>query len=167
MIFIIWDMYTGFTESRHRKKATPFYSDGGEGRIFKNAGFIVPFILILVFPLQITIGQKKSDIGILGGTSYYMGDVNHSRHFYSPSLAGGIIWRYNFNPRNSIRFSGIWASLKGDPADFNEPYPNSPHQAFATNLVDLGISTEFNFLPYQSTKIRRDRYSPYVSGGLG
>jgi hypothetical protein len=112
-------------------------------------------------------GQKKSDIGILGGASYYMGDVNHSRHFYSPSVAGGLIWRYNFNQRNSIRFSGIYVGLKGDPADFQEPYPNSGHLPFNTSLVDLGMSTEFNFMTYRATKIRRYRYTPYVGGGLG
>lgn len=157
----------GFTESGHREQATPFYSAGGAGRSCKNLRCILPFIVLIVISLQIASGQRKSDIGLIGGTSYYLGDINHSRHFYSPSPAGGLILRYNFNPRNSIRFSGIYASLKGNPADNDEPYPNSTLNSFKTNLVDLGIVTEFNFMPYQSTKIRRDRYTPYVSGGLG
>ncbi|MFC2115244.1 DUF6089 family protein [Bacteroidota bacterium] len=122
---------------------------------------------MIFLPFQIIHGQRKSDIGIIGGASYYLGDINHSRHFYSPSPMGGILLRYNFNQRNSIRFSGIYASLKGDPADLNEPYPNSGHPAFSTNLVDLGIVTEFNFMTYQATKTRKDRYTPYISGGIG
>ncbi len=117
--------------------------------------------------MQAASGQKKTDPGILGGTSYYLGDLNHSRHFHSLSPSGGFICRYNFNPRNSIRFHGLYARIKGDPGDFGEPYPDSPFDAFTTDLVDLGLNTEFNFMPYEATKVRKDRYTPYVSGGIG
>lgn len=87
-------------------------------------------------------------------------------HFYSPSFSGGLICRYNFNPRNSIRFHGIFATIKGDPADTEDPFPDSPYEAFTTRLVDLGVNAEFNFMPYEATKIRKERFTPYVSGGL-
>jgi len=57
--------------------------------------------------------------------------------------------------------------LKGDPADFEEPFPDSPVSSFLTNVMDLGLTTEFNFMPYQTTKLRKERYTPYVSGGIG
>ncbi|MFC2112486.1 DUF6089 family protein [Bacteroidota bacterium] len=124
-------------------------------------------LLIIVIP-QFASGQRKSDIGLIGGASYYMGDVNHSRHFYSPSPAGGLIYRYNFNPRNSLRFNVIYAMLKGDPADFNEPFPGYPaDQVEMSDIVDVGLSTEFNFKTYKATNLRRYRYTPYVSGGIG
>jgi hypothetical protein len=123
-------------------------------------------IVLIAFPFQTAAGQKKSDIGIFAGTSYYMGDDNPSRHFYSPAPSGGLIFRYNFNSRNSIRFHGIYAMLRGDPAKTGYPFGGSPYTAFTTNLVDLGVNTEFNFMTYEATKIRKDRYTPYVSGGL-
>ena len=123
-------------------------------------------IILIAFPYQEAVGQKKSDIGIIGGTSYYLGDVNHARHFYSPSPSGGLIFRYNFNTRNSIRFHGIYARLKGDPVSTGDPFPDSPYQAFTTDLVDLGVNTEFNFMNYETTKVRKDRFTPYVGGGL-
>ena len=86
-------------------------------------------------------------------------------------MARGLILRYNINARNSIRFSGIYAKLKGNAEDFMETYPDFTYENgnkdFKTRLVDLGIVTEFNFMPYEPTKTRRDRYTPYVSGGLG
>ena len=96
-----------------------------------------------------------------------MGDVNHSRHFYSPSPGGGLIIRYNFNQRNSIRFNASYAIVKGNPGDFNQPYPNTPADEFKTDLVDLGLTTEFNFMPYETTRIRKNRYTPYVTGSIG
>jgi hypothetical protein len=92
--------------------------------------------------------------------------VNHTIHFNSLSPAGGFIFRYNFNPRNSIRFNAVYVGLKGDPADYNQPYQGSPATAFSTGLVDVGLSTEFNFMPYRATKLRKERYTPYVSGGI-
>jgi hypothetical protein len=113
-------MYTGYTESRPRRKAIRSYLEEAGGDTDKVLTFFLAFIVLLAFPFQAASGQKKSDIGILGGTSYYLGDVNPFRHFYSPSPAGGLIFRYNFNPRNSIRFHGMYVRIKGDPADFPE-----------------------------------------------
>lgn len=140
---------------------------GEAGDAIKYLICILSFFIFLLFPGQAAFGQEKTDIGILAGTSYYLGDINHSRHFYKPSPSGGVIVRYNFNSRNSIRFHGLFAMLRGDPKDFEEPTPNSSYSEFTTYLADVGLSTEFNFMPYQATKLRRNRFTPYISGGFG
>ena len=124
-------------------------------------------ILFLIFPSKHATAQKKSDIGFIGGVSYYMGDINHSRHFYAPSPAGGIIYRYNLNPRHSFRFSGIYTSLKGSDSDFEDAFQQQRNHSFKTSIIDLAITTEFNFMDYKPTKLRKNRYSPYVSAGIG
>jgi hypothetical protein len=81
-----------------------------------------------------------------------------------PSPAGGVLIRYNLNPRNSFRFSGTYSLLRGSdgvPADDFHSV-----SGFSTSLVDLALTTEFNFRPYKTTRIRKERYTPYVSGGL-
>lgn len=166
MTYFILDMCMGYTESRPRGKGIRSCSGGAGGDSDHRIALILISIILIAIPFQAALGQKMSDIGIIGGASYYLGDINHSRHFYSPSPAGGLIYRYNFNPRNSIRFHGIYARLKGDPAITGDPFPASPYEAFTTDLVDMGLSTEFNFMPYETTKIRKDRFAPYVEGGL-
>jgi hypothetical protein len=94
-----------------------------------------------------------------------MGDVNNAMHFYRPSPAAGIIWRYNFNPRNSIRFGGMYAGIKGEPV--NQPWENYTGTSFSSGVIDVSLTTEFNFIPYESTKTRSNRYSPYICGGFG
>jgi len=167
MIFIILDKYTGYIESKHQGKDTPSFSKVGGGLSSCTLCRILLFIVLVFTSVQFAFSQRKSDIGIIGGVSYYLGDINHSRHFYSSSPTGGLIFRYNFNSRNSIRFNASYAKLTGNPADFGEPFPDSPVSSFSTNLMDLGLTTEFNFMPYQSTKLRKERYTPYVSGGIG
>jgi hypothetical protein len=124
-------------------------------------------ILLLAVPFNQISAQRKADIGVIGGVSYYMGDINHTRHFYAPSPAGGIIFRYNLNPRNSFRFSGIYTSLKGNDSDFEDDFQWRRNRHFKTSIIDLSLSTEFNFMSYQPTKLRKDRYTPYISAGLG
>jgi opacity protein-like surface antigen len=124
-------------------------------------------ILLLIFPSKHATAQRKSDIGIIGGASYYMGDINHSRHFYAPSPAGGIIYRYNLNPRHSFRFNMLYTSLKGSDSDFEDEYQLQRNRSFKTSIIDLAITTEFNFRDYTPTKLRKDRYTPYVAVGLG
>ncbi len=96
-----------------------------------------------------------------------MGDINHYRHFYAPSPAGGILYRYNLNLRHSFRFTGIYTILKGNDSDFEDAFQQWRDHSFRTSIIDLGISTEFNFRDYQTTRLRKDRYSPYVSAGIG
>lgn len=111
-------------------------------------------------------GQKKADIGLFAGTSYYMGDINTSRHFYRPSMAVGGLYRHNFNARNSIRFSGIYHSLSGSDFDFSDNFRPQGPQEFAAKFVDLALNFEFNWEPYQ-TAHRKTKSSPYVFVGLG
>lgn len=167
MIYIILDLLMGYTESEHQSQAPPLYLDGKAKHSCKAFFSGILLILFLVFPSKHATAQKKSDIGLIGGASYYMGDINHSQHFYAPSPAGGIIYRYNLNPRHSFRFSGIYTSLKGSDSDFEDAFQQQRNQSFKTSIIDLAITTEFNFMEYKPTKLRKNRYSPYVSAGIG
>ena len=167
MIYIILDLLMGYTESEHRSQVPPSYLDGKERRSCKAFFSGILLIFLLVFPSKLITAQRKSDIGLIGGVSYYMGDINHSQHFYSPSPAGGIIYRYNLNPRHSFRFSGAYTSLKGSDIDFEDAFQQQRNHSFKTSIIDLAITTEFNFKDYKPTKLRKDRHSPYVTAGLG
>jgi hypothetical protein len=157
----------GYTESEHQSQASQLYSGGRAEHSSKAFYSGILLIFLLVLPSKHSTAQRKSDIGLIGGASYYMGDVNHTRHFYAPSLAGGIIYRYNLNPRHSFRFSGIYTTLKGNDNDFEDAFQQNRLISFKTSVIDLTITTEFNFKDYRPTKLRKDRYSPYVSAGIG
>jgi len=110
--------------------------------------------------------QRKGDMGIFGGASYYMGEINPSRHMYKPLPAVGGFYRYNFNQRNSLRFHAIYGSLRGDDLDFTNDFQQARQWNFETSFLEFAVNTEFNFFPYQYGK-RKDRITPYVTGGLG
>ncbi len=126
--------------------------------------------ILLTFILSFTFGftwsQRNGDVGIYSGISYYMGDINMTKHLYKPSPAFGAMYRHNFNPRNAIRFHTLYSSIRGDDMDFDNDLQQSRGMSFNTSFLDIALNTEFNFLEYRPTK-RNDNYSPYMTGGIG
>jgi hypothetical protein len=124
-------------------------------------------LLILVFSFALIEAQRKDNIGIFAGTSYYYGDINPDRLFYSPGLAIGGIFRYNINKRYAFRLNGYFTSLSGDPNDFSDVvHVITPSTAFNNNIFDAACQIEFNFFPYVPT-VKKWDYTTYISGGIG
>ena len=122
--------------------------------------------LILLFILT-TIsmsGQHSSDYGVLGGVSSYIGDINPSALLYSPSPAGGLFYRYNLHPRQSIRTSLFIGGLKGNDLDFKNSFQQARAASFSGTVVEWAVQFEFNFFPY-TTGGKRWGYTPYIAGG--
>jgi len=111
-------------------------------------------------------GQRSADYGIFGGVSSYLGDINTNRLFYSPLPAGGLFYRYNLHPRQSIRANIFLGGLKGNDFDFNNSYQQARDSAFSGLVGEGVLQFEFNFLPY-STQGKRWNYTPYIAAGVG
>jgi hypothetical protein len=127
------------------------------------------FIVILLFPGIWVIAQRNANFGIIGGISYYMGDINPGLHYYNPSFAIGAIYRINFNPRYALRGNAYYTTVSGSDLDFpNVLHPDRPYEpvTFSTSLLDMNLQVEFNFLPF-TPNVGRYNFTPYVSCGLG
>ncbi|MCF8373268.1 MAG: DUF6089 family protein [Bacteroidales bacterium] len=121
-------------------------------------------ILALVFSLSI-LGQRKGDLGVFGGTSYYLGEINPTIQFLEALPAAGIFYRHTYDLRWSIRGSAYYGKLTGhdrfSPFDFNQRRNHS----FTLEIVDFAAAAEFNFLPYVTTSIKYN-FAPYITAGL-
>ena len=120
--------------------------------------------LLLVFAtVWITVSgvaQKTADIGIWGGTSGYIGDMDETKPFQSFNLNFGGYFRYNFNSRVALRamiLSGNFSSegvVEGQYWAFNKP------------VQDLSLQVEINYLKY-ILGVKNTPYSSYVMAGVG
>ena len=127
----------------------------------------VQFVLFLLFIyLGLAKAQSNIELGIFTGTSHYLGDLNKERLFYAPSFSLGGFYRYILNPRYSLRSSVTYAPIRGNDADFKNDFQQLRAEQFNTNITDITVQFEFNFLEYNPTG-RRKSVSPYVSGGIG
>jgi opacity protein-like surface antigen len=126
--------------------------------------FIIYIILIFITKAE---AQRNANIGVFAGTSYYLGDINQERIFYSPGVAVGGIYRYNINKRYAIRVNGYFTYLSGNPDDFSDNiYDIASTSSFSRPVFDWSMQMEFNFLPYLPTVKKLD-YTSYISGGIG
>ncbi len=136
--------------------------------ILRMRKFFWLILFLIIFFSRGSFGQKKGEIGIFGGTAYYMGDINPGRQFYRPAEALGALFRHNFNSRYSLRINAYYLSLSGSDLDFpavlHPDRPSSPSR-FNTSLVDLSARLEFNFRPYKPF-VRQWDYTPYISAGF-
>jgi opacity protein-like surface antigen len=125
------------------------------------------FLLIFVFSFSLIEAQRKDNIGFFAGASYYYGDINPDRLFYSPGFAFGGIFRYNINKRYAFRLNGYFTRLSGDPNDFSDvAHDIAPSTAFNQYIFDAACQVEFNFFPYFPTLKKWD-YTTYISAGVG
>jgi len=122
-------------------------------------------LLLILLSLSVS-GQRSGDYGIYGGVTSYLGDINTNRLFYRPLPAGGLFYRYNLNPRQSIRTNLLIGGLKGYDSDFNNLFQIKRNDYFKGFVAEAAVQFEFNFLPY-STQGKRWNYTPYIAAGVG
>jgi hypothetical protein len=124
-------------------------------------------LLLLCICLTVSAaGQRNSDYGIFAGVSSYLGDINPNRLMYSPLPAGGIFYRYNFHPRESIRVNIFIGGLTANDLDFNNNFQKTRAASFSETISEWALQFEFNFLPY-STQGKPWDFTPYFAAGTG
>lgn len=103
-----------------------------------------------------------AEIGVHGGSSYYLGDANNVL-FKNAQLSYGLIYRQKFNPRLAAHLS--WNSTavagKGIVDNVNIPFNNR------VNAFDL--AGEFNFFSYERKEYLpfSKTFTPFVFAGVG
>lgn len=118
------------------------------------------------------------EVGLTGGLSNYVGDINNmfkngkddskewnqfesSFNMYNAHFVGGLVARYNFNPRWAMKTTLLFSKLSADDKHFN----NTRNLSFYSALQELAAEVEFNFMDYR-TGTRQHRFTPYIFGGL-
>ena len=111
------------------------------------------------------------ELGAMGGPGFYMGDANTNGFYKNVTMAGGLMGRYNINPRMALKFDLGFGSVKGDASKGKNKFPEKTGQKwdFNNSLVDVGCQYELNFWGYGTgTGFKGSkRLSPYIQMGLG
>jgi opacity protein-like surface antigen len=129
-------------------------------------------LLLFLFTLSINFifSQSKTELGVFAGTSYYQGDINKSKLFYSPSAVYGVILKYNLSNHLSTSLKGYYGKLSGSDSDFSNLENQLRGASFSATLIDISALIEFNFLPYTSSgyiKKNNNRFTPFIFLGIG
>ena len=115
--------------------------------------------------LQKAIPQDELDLGIFAGTSYYIGNINTSSHFYNLSPALGFLAKYNLDAHYSVRAGLNYGQVKANDLDFENILHQNRASSFINNFYDFSLQGEFSFQPFKVTIFNRP-YSTYITAGI-
>ncbi len=122
-------------------------------------------IFIFVFIVFLSNAQSESfkrafECGVFGGGSYYIGDLNPNRHFVYSSPAFGLIARYNYSTRHSLRLTANYGKVYGNDSDSKDPYQINRNLSFHSNILELAIGFEVDLFKYRINDMKYP-ISPY------
>lgn len=113
-------------------------------------------ILLVFAVILLTVSgkaQKTADIGIWGGTSGYIGDIDDAAFFQQFNPNFGAYYRYNFNARVSLRVQFLTGNFAAEGNIERVP------DAFKKGVHDFSIQSEINYLKY----VLGGKNTPYTS----
>ena len=115
---------------------------------------------------QFHTAASRSELGFMVGASTYLGDLNQFIPFREPNLAGGLLYRYNVNPRMSVRANFTYGKLSADDARSTEMLNQQRNLNFHSDIFELAAGVEFNYFPFQ---LGHDKYkgTAYVLAEIG
>ncbi len=128
-------------------------------------GFL--FIVLLVAGGQVSAQsfKKYSELGLFGGVSYYMGELNPGKPFFMPSFAGGLVFKHNYNARWAWRISALYGNVQADDSRSEVPSQIQRNLSFRSQVIEFSPMLEFNFFPYEVGNLNRPA-TPYIFGGF-
>jgi len=124
------------------------------------------FIVAFVFSFNTKAQQFRpnTEIGILLGTSYYLGDLN-TTHFNQPLPAAGLIIRKNIDKRFAYKAEVMYLNIKSDERNSDDTIAKNRGLHFKSPIYELSGQVEFNFLPFHPGNPIYT-WTPYVYSGI-
>lgn len=151
----------------------------------KKFTFLVAIVTSLVFFGKDHAYAQTMDVGLYGGGSYYLGDINPGLHFVGSQPAYGGFFRYNYKERWGFRLGANRGKLKADDNDFTEitavqaylsgdinlDDPNAIYYLtanrglnFETDLTEIHLIAELHFFPF-FVGSKKNTWTPYIFAG--
>lgn len=121
-------------------------------------------IAFFLFLLPLFVHGQNNEFGLFYGTSYYLGDLNPSKHFAMARFAYGGMYRYNIDEHKSLRINGYYGSVEANDAVIG--YNENRNLHFQSSIIELSLQGEISFLPFKAGDLTF-KHTPYIFGGIG
>ncbi|MEI6681934.1 MAG: DUF6089 family protein [Bacteroidota bacterium] len=121
------------------------------------------FLVFVFLSISHAVKSQDLEVGLTGGGSYYLGDLNPAKHFQNTQFAYGFMARYCLDTRWAVKLSTTIGKVKGEAA--TSGFLPDRGLSFSSKITDISGIVEFNFMPY-FTGSRMNRISPYIYTGI-
>jgi hypothetical protein len=120
--------------------------------------------ILLIF-ISFSLQAQTWEIGLGGGGSGYMGDLNPNNPLKISGFAANIFVKRNFNPYFSARLSYTLGMIQGADSTSSSAQFRQRNLSFKTPLSEFSLIGEFNFMNYLAG-ISNNRYTPFLFLGV-
>ena len=132
------------------------------------------FLLLFLLAFGATQAQRH-ELGIKLGMSNLVGDIGRTNYFlqkpfgtkfsdYGIPFYGGIMYRMNFNPYQTVRFDLGWSHIQFADKYAKETYRRNRNLAGTNSALEASAIFEYYFFPVNNEQ--QSMLSPYVFGGI-
>lgn len=104
--------------------------------------------------------KSAAEIGIFGGGSYYIGDLNPNKHFIYSKPALGLVFRYNLSTRHSLRFTANYGNIYGQDSKSDDLRQLDRNLDFKSKVLEVGFGVELDLFKYRISDMKYP-ISPY------
>jgi len=122
------------------------------------------YLLILLPLFSSPAFGQDIELGIFGGGSYYLGELNPGTQFYFTRPAFGGMARVDVDTRWAVRLNAIVGQVAGDDA-VSQTNVNR-NLRFQSSVTEISTQIELNFFNY-FTGSKKNYFSPYLFAGPG
>lgn len=133
-----------------------------------GAVFLTAIILMLTNPGAFS---QKWEIGVGGGVSYYVGDLNPTGHFKFPGPSVTIFGKRILTNRWALRAGIQYFRIEANDEAGDFAYQQVRNLNFSSNVFEVHVAAELNFFPFginqRSYKEKIKTWTPYFVMGIG
>lgn len=118
---------------------------------------------------------QRHELGVRFGLSNLVGDIGKTNYILqepSSNLSdmglpayGGLMYRFNFNPYQTVRLDLGYNHIQFDDRTAKEEYRQNRKMWGTNSLFDASLVFEYNFLPVNNEQM--SMLSPYIFAGVG
>ncbi len=119
-------------------------------------------VLIFLFICITTTSKSQiNEIGFFVGGSNYIGDVGPESYIKPNNFMGGLIYKWNMNPRIAVRSTFTIAQISSDDADASNIARYQRGIGFNNSIKELAVGIEFNYFEYNLDNYK-NTHTPYL-----
>src|SRR3989338_4105674 len=104
----------------------------------KSSLFFVLIVCSAHVQAQFHTAASRSELGVMLGGSTYLGDLNQFIPFRQTHPAGGILYRYNVNPRMAVRVNATYGRVSASDAQSTEALNKARNLSFFSDIYEVG-----------------------------
>ena len=136
----------------------------------------VIYLLFTLFFISVSYKGQRHEIGVQLGMSNLVGDIGRTNYIlqkpvfsniadYGIPFYGGILYRMNFNPYQTVRLNIGYSHIQFIDALAKEQYRRNRKLWGTNSIVEADLIFEYNFFPVNDEQ--KSLLSPYIFGGVG